>query len=69
MTDNTSDITPWQTATKSGAGQNCVQLRRNGQVVELRDSKDPEGPIHRFTRGEIDAFLDGAKKGEFDNLL
>jgi hypothetical protein len=37
-------------------------------MIALRDSKTPE--IHLFyTRAEIDAFLYGAKRGEFDHLL
>lgn len=61
--------TPWIKATKSGAGQNCVEMRRNGSAVEIRDSKNPEGPIQRFTAAEVGAWLDGAKNGEFDHLL
>jgi hypothetical protein len=45
-----------------------VELRRNGDAVELRDSKDPHGAILRYTPSELIAFLDGAKKGEFDHL-
>ena len=63
--------TPWVKARKSGGnGGNCVELRRDGEAIELRDSKDAgRGPILRFTRAELDAFLDGAKNGEFDHLL
>ncbi|MDP9825970.1 hypothetical protein J2S57_001719 [Kineosporia succinea] len=32
--------------------------------VALRDSKDPEGPVLRFTRGEWSAFVDGVAGGE-----
>ncbi|MCG5214675.1 DUF397 domain-containing protein [Streptosporangium sp. KLBMP 9127] len=31
----------------------------------MRDSKNPAGPVLRFTHGEWAAFLDGAKSGEF----
>lgn len=63
-----TDTTPWQKATASDTG-NCVELRRNGDVVELRDSKDHgDGPTLGFTKAELAAFLDGAKKGEFDHL-
>ena len=63
--------TPWVKARKSaGNGGNCVELRRNGEAIELRDSKQAgQGPTLRFTRAELDAFLDGARKGEFDHLL
>ena len=33
--------------------------------IVMRDSKDPEGPMLRFTKAEWDAFLDGVHQGEF----
>jgi hypothetical protein len=38
-------------------------------MVAMRDSKDPGGPVLVYTRAEWLAFLDGAKKGEFDGLI
>jgi Domain of unknown function (DUF397) len=32
----------------------------------IRNSKDPDGPVLRFTPGEWDAFLSGTLAGEFD---
>jgi len=50
----------------------------NGECIELalltdgsigvRDSKDPDGGVLRFSRGEFDAFVKGASAGEFDHL-
>lgn len=40
-----------------------------GRMVAVRDSKDPNGPVLMYTAAEWRAFLDGAKKGEFDNLV
>jgi hypothetical protein len=59
----------WRKATASGDNGSCVELRRltNG-MIGLRDSKNPEGPHHEFTPVELACFLDGAKKGEFDDL-
>lgn len=34
--------------------------------VELRDSKDPDGPRQTFTRREWIAFVAAVKEGEFD---
>jgi hypothetical protein len=34
--------------------------------VAVRDSKDPAGPVLVFTAPEWDAFVGGAKDGEFD---
>jgi len=61
--------TPWIKASASGGNGDCVEMRRNGESVEVRDSKDPHGPILRYTSSELAAFLDGARKGEFDHLV
>lgn len=63
--------TPWIKARKSGGSDgSCVELRRRDGVIELRDTKDRgDGPVLRFRTDELDAFLDGAKNGEFDHLL
>jgi hypothetical protein len=62
--------TPWIKATRSGGnGGSCVQLRRHQGMIEVRDTKDQgKGPILRFTRAEFEAFLHGARGGEFDHL-
>jgi metallophosphoesterase superfamily enzyme len=60
--------TLWRTAVKSGGG-NCIQVARRQDVIMIGDSKHPSGPVLSYTLQEWDAFLDGAKKGEFDDLL
>lgn len=37
-------------------------------MIAIRDSKNPAGPVLMYTPAELSAFLDGAKKGEFDDL-
>jgi hypothetical protein len=34
----------------------------------VRDSKDTTGAVLRFTAAEWEAFVDGVRKGEFDDL-
>jgi hypothetical protein len=59
---------PWiKASASSGAGQ-CVEMRRVDGTVDVRDSKNPSGPSLHFTSDEFAAWLDGAKKGEFDHL-
>lgn len=58
----------WTKSSYSGTGGNCVEFAVDGADVLLRDSKHPEGGVLRFTRAEIDAFLHGAKDGEFDRF-
>ena len=67
---DTTDITPWIKASASDSNGSCVELRRNGDKIELRDSKHPDGSILKdFTSSELAAFIDGARRGEFDHLL
>ncbi len=65
-----NDPTPWVKASASSGDGNCVELRRHDEAVEVRDTKDQgEGPVLGFTRTEFAAWISGAKKGEFDQLL
>lgn len=64
----TDAATPWVKARASSSGQTCVELRRRGSVVEVRDSKDPRGPVLAFSPGQIAAWLDGTGRGEFTHL-
>jgi hypothetical protein len=57
----------WRTARKSGSN-NCVEVAPAADGVAVRDSKDREGPVLFYTPLEWAAFLDGAKRGEFDDL-
>lgn len=57
-------------STRSGPWtDNCVEVDTDGPDVRVRDSKDPTGPVLKFTPDEWDAFLAGAKDGEFDHEL
>lgn len=65
----TATDTPWIKAAASGGTGNCVEMRHIAGVVEVRDTKDHGvGPRLGFTRAEFAAWIDGAKKGEFDHL-
>jgi Domain of unknown function (DUF397) len=46
----------------------CVEVASSGDGVAMRDSKEQDGPMLRFTRDEWAAFLGGAKAGDFDHL-
>ena len=59
----------WRKATLSVANGACVEVANVGTMIAIRDSKDPEGPVLRYTAAEWHAFLDGAKRGEFDDLV
>jgi Domain of unknown function (DUF397) len=57
----------WIKARKSYATSQCVELADAGELIALRNSRHVDREIY-FTRAEIDAFLDGAQRGEFDHL-
>ena len=67
MSDSHLGADSWRTATKS-AGGDCVQVRSNAGMVSVRDSKHPEGSVLSYTRREWAAFIDGVKRGEFDEF-
>lgn len=59
----------WYKSSVSSYNGNCVEIShlRDGRVA-VRDTKDrASGPALIFTRPEWDAFLTGAKNGEFDS--
>jgi Domain of unknown function (DUF397) len=62
-----STPSPWRIATAS-ASTDCVQVRSEGSMIIVGNSRFPDGPFLSYTPGEWSAFLDGAKKGEFDDF-
>jgi hypothetical protein len=58
----------WTKAKASDSNGSCLLVRGgNGGTVEVSDSKlGDQSPILTFKPNEWDAFLDGARKGEFD---
>jgi uncharacterized protein DUF397 len=57
----------WIRSRRSGpTGGNCVEVAflAGGQIA-MRNSRYPQGPALIFTSSEWDAFLGGAKDGEF----
>ncbi|MFF5537814.1 DUF397 domain-containing protein [Streptomyces cinerochromogenes] len=60
----------WQKGSMSIGDGNCVEVARLPEgSVAVRNSRFPEGPALVFTRAELAAFVDGAKKAEFDHLI
>ncbi|WP_028192434.1 DUF397 domain-containing protein [Salinispora pacifica] len=57
----------WRKSSESLNGD-CVEVASLCDGVAVRDSKNPEGAMLRFSRSEWQAFLRGANHDEFDNL-
>jgi hypothetical protein len=61
------DNAVWQKSSRSGPySDNCVEIAFVDGAIAMRDSKHPTGPVLLFTPAEWDAFVEGAKDGEFD---
>jgi len=59
----------WVKSSLSFANGNCVEVASLPDGgVGIRNSRDSEGPVLRFTPDEWHAFLGGAQKGEFDRF-
>ncbi|WP_224282423.1 DUF397 domain-containing protein [Streptomyces sp. LS1784] len=56
----------WQKSSYSAANNECVEVRRVGGTVELRES-DEGHLILRTTPTTLSALLHGIKTGEFDH--
>jgi hypothetical protein len=59
----------WVKSSASFSNGNCVEVTQlPDSQVGVRHSRDPEGPVLRFTPAEWHAFLAGARNGEFDRF-
>jgi hypothetical protein len=57
----------WRKSRHSNPSGNCVETAQlPAGAVAVRNSRDPNGPALVFTRAEWDAFLLGARDGDFD---
>ena len=61
-----ADCVEWRRAHPCSADGNCVEIAHTTDRIQLRDSKDPNGPTLTFTTDEWAAFTDGVRAGEFD---
>lgn len=64
-----ADVT-WRKSNRSNSQGACVEVAGlPGGAVAVRNSRFSAGPALIYTQAEIDAFIRGAKDGDFDYLL
>lgn len=69
MTASGSSITHWRTSSFSGNNGTCVEVAAiPGGHIAVRNSKHPTDGMILFTHAELNAWINGIKAGEFDDL-
>jgi hypothetical protein len=58
----------WIKASASMATGACVEVAADRDEILVRNSRRPEHVI-RYTRAEMTAFIEGVRRGEFDDLV
>jgi predicted secreted Zn-dependent protease len=56
----------WHKSSYSTNDGACVEVATSKGVRQVRQSKDPSGPVLDFTADEWTAFIAGVKNNEFD---
>jgi hypothetical protein len=57
----------WRKSSRSGGSGQCVEVATNLEgIVAVRHSKRPDAEVIVYTAAEWQAFIGGAKDGEFD---
>jgi len=56
----------WCKSSRSNPSQNCVEVRVDGPVARIRDSKNTVGPILACAVASLSALLDLIRRGELD---
>lgn len=56
----------WQQAVGEKGSRGSVEVAFVDDLIGVRNSAEPDGPVLVFTRSEWVAFVEGAKDDEFD---
>lgn len=55
----------WTKPSRCADGQSCVEVRRVGDVVQIRHSKRPDDATIDYTLDEWNAFIAAVELGQF----
>jgi len=58
----------WRVARSCDAG-NCVRVASRDDMVVIGDTKNPDSPPLAYTRSEWKTFVEGIRRGDFDDLM
>lgn len=50
-------------------GGACVMVARDGESILFGNTAQPDGPKLSYTKAEVEAFAEGIKRGDFDDLF
>jgi len=56
----------WRKAKRSMSNGNCTEVTVAADLIVVRDSQDPYGPVLRYPAGSWRSFLHDARMGKFD---
>lgn len=56
----------WFKSSKSGSSGSCVEVCNQGDIVKVRDSKNPGGGCLVLSKTSFTDFIDAVKNGQFD---
>ncbi|MEW2145088.1 DUF397 domain-containing protein [Micromonospora vinacea] len=54
----------WRTSSRSGSEGNCVEVAGFVESVDVRDSKDRQGPVLTFTPSAWASFVGASRAGQ-----
>jgi hypothetical protein len=63
-----SDV-EWKVSSYSGGGGDCVRVGRKDDLILVGDTKNPDRPPMVYTLSEAQAWVLGARDGEFDEMI